>query len=468
MSLIEVDFKGHRKGIYTNPQEFPLKREEWVVVRADRGEDLGRVSLIGTDWEERLTTELGEEEPEPILRRANDADLQLRSENKQKEKEARDFFLDAVKRHELIMKLVDAEYQLDCKKLTFYFTADGRVDFRSLVKELAQHFKTRIDLRQIGARDESKRLGGIGICGRELCCESWIRTFDPVTTNMVKEQGLLLNPQKNTGLCGRLRCCLRYEVEQYRMVNQVLPKADTKVQSPHRRGYIEKIDMCKCAACIRWEDGKASQFSPEQLRELSDWDPEKSEPKAPLKLKDDPDYTSSVLVATSGPDTDVEARGEKLKTGPAKPGSQKAVVQRASKPVSNGQRKPASKPGKPAMEKGHRPPPSTPVVLVEAVPISKPSEMVKPDKPASKPAEKGHPKHRSSAHNKPPRRARAEKPTDAKPTEDGSQPVQRRKQRAMKPRPASAPAGRKKLSGRSSHGPKRSTAPKKNKGEKKE
>lgn len=196
--------------------------------------------MVGPRWQERLAEGIEEENLEPVLRRASQEDIERDLENRTLEQEARGIFIDFVRKQGLVMKLVDAEYQLDHRKLTFYFTSDGRVDFRALVKDLAHHFKTRIDLRQIGARDESKRLGGIGLCGRELCCSSWIREFQPVTTNMVKEQNLLLNPQKNTGLCGRLRCCLRYEVDQYREVNKLFPHIGVQVKGPREMVWLRK------------------------------------------------------------------------------------------------------------------------------------------------------------------------------------------------------------------------------------
>lgn len=302
--LIEVEFKGHRKGIYSNPQEFPLRKHDFVIVQADRGEDLGRVNLLGTDWQERLSAGREEGEFEPILRRANADEIAVDRENRRLELEARGFFREEVKRQNLVMKLVDAEYQFDRRKLTFYFTADGRVDFRSLVKELAHHFKTRIDLRQIGARDEAKRLGGIGLCGRELCCSAFIREFNPVTTSMLKEQNLLLNPQKNTGLCGKLRCCLRYEVDQYREVNRLFPKPNFRVKGPRGDGVVEKISMCSRSCGIRWGDGKRFSYTYDQLRTNSDWDPDRRGELEVILFREDPSLEQEeggILVASESP-----------------------------------------------------------------------------------------------------------------------------------------------------------------------
>ncbi|MBZ0264683.1 hypothetical protein K8I28_08430 [bacterium] len=301
MLLVEIEFKGRRKGVYENSLQFPLSKEDAVVVQADRGEDIGRVSLVGEKWQERLRNECGDEK-ETVLRLANRTDHELEAENRRLEKEARPIFKEFVRNNDLEMKLVDAEFQLDRKKLTFYFTADGRVDFRALVKDLAHHFKTRIDLRQIGARDEAKRLGGIGLCGRELCCSGWIREFQPVTTNMVKEQNLILNPQKNTGLCGRLRCCLRYEIDEYRAVNSLFPVLGTKVEGPRGEGVVEKIDRCTVSCGIAWRDGSKFSYSEKQMRQFSNWDPETFDEKMVVRFKEDPSQNEKgdgVLVGSS-------------------------------------------------------------------------------------------------------------------------------------------------------------------------
>lgn len=359
MSLVEVEFKGRRKGIYSNPQEFPLRLNEYVIVRADRGENMGRVSLLDVERDSELLNDKNPEEFEPVLRRACKDDFRKQKENEALEKQSRSVFIDFIHKHELVMKLVDAEYQLDHRKLTFYFTADGRVDFRMLVKDLAHHFKTRIDLRQIGARDEAKRLGGIGICGRVLCCATWIREFQPVTTNMVKEQNLLLNPQKNTGLCGRLRCCLRYEVDQYREVNRKFPKVDTRVQGPRGEGTVEKVDMCSCSCGIHWRDGAQVSFSLEQMLELSDWNPETLNLKQHITFHTDPsleEERAGKLVASAEPGTDERD-----------PDSSSSADFASGKPAGSGRKVSAGKrqkSGKKAGKGGRK-------TVVEAVPVSR-------------------------------------------------------------------------------------------------
>ena len=176
----------------------------------------------------------------PIIRRATDKDFEKLIENRKKEKEAFDICLKKIEEHNLEMKLIDVEYTFDCGKILFYFTADGRVDFRELVKSLAAVFRTRIELRQIGVRDEAKMLGGLGVCGLELCCKRFLSDFEPVSIKMAKEQGLSLNPAKISGTCGRLMCCLKYEQETYEHLLKYTPKVNAIVQTPDGRGLSLK------------------------------------------------------------------------------------------------------------------------------------------------------------------------------------------------------------------------------------
>ncbi len=386
MSLVEIEFRKKRKGIFINPQEFPLSLEDIVIVRADRGEDIGKVTLIGPEWNDFLQENIGEEESEPILRKALYDDFEKAKENRVSEKEAKEFFLEEVGRLELEMKLVDIEYQFDKKKLTFYFTADGRVDFRELVKVLAQHFHTRIDLRQIGSRDESKRLSGLGLCGRELCCGTCIRDFRPVTTLMLKEQYLLLNPQKNTGLCGKLRCCLRYEVEQYAEANSLFPKQETKVRGPRGRGMIDKVNLYNRTLIIHWEDGSYIPYTQDQVKNSTNWDVEKREEFELLEFKNDPTVikdepkAADAYKITSSVSTKPESSGSKRGDRKPKPsGSRNRVVEskpvqkpRVNKPV---ERKQAERKQKPPTKRIPKPlekssaVKSTPVRIIKPIPV---------------------------------------------------------------------------------------------------
>jgi cell fate regulator YaaT (PSP1 superfamily) len=209
--VLEIEFKGCRRSFYANPLEFPAAVGDWVVVQADKGEELGRVVNMGALVDQRA----GKQELPEMIRKQSREDMLRHKENQKLERET---FFDCRKRieeHGLGMKLVDVEYQFDRNKITFFFTAEKRVDFRNLVRDLASRYRTRIELRQIGVRDEAKRMGGIGLCGRRLCCTTFLREFEPVVTQFAKEQNLPLNPTKLSGCCGRLMCCLRYEREFY-------------------------------------------------------------------------------------------------------------------------------------------------------------------------------------------------------------------------------------------------------------
>jgi len=264
LSIIEIEFKGLRRDVFSNPMEFPFKLGDWAVVQVERGMDMGIVSHIG----HRPCIEAVEPPEFSIVRKASADDLKRLEENREKEKEALKVCQSMVKRHGLEMKLVDVEYQFDGRKVTFFFTADGRVDFRALVKDLAGYFRTRIDLRQIGARDETRKLSGYGICGLELCCTTWITDFLPITTQMPKEQNLSLNPQKLSGVCGRLKCCLRYELDFYREMLAQFPPVEAKIEGYLREevGEIDKIDVFKKIITIRFPDEETEELSYDVFR----------------------------------------------------------------------------------------------------------------------------------------------------------------------------------------------------------
>jgi cell fate regulator YaaT (PSP1 superfamily) len=210
-SVVGVRFKPAGKIYYFDPGKLPIERNDHVIVETARGIEYGTV-VLGR----REVTEAEVVLPlKQVMRVADDDDALVVEDNAEKAKEATAVFKEKVRSHDLEMKLVDAEYTFDRNKLIFYFTADGRVDFRELVKDLAAVFRVRIELRQIGVRDEAKMLGGIGPCGRLLCCSTWMGEFDPVSIRMAKDQSLSLNPTKISGLCGRLMCCLKFENDVY-------------------------------------------------------------------------------------------------------------------------------------------------------------------------------------------------------------------------------------------------------------
>ena len=220
---VEVRFKGTRKAYFLwSAADSPLKVNEYIVVEADRGRDLGRVTAIGDTATKKCGSgcsgcavgEAAEPEPlQPVVRRATEDDLRTHEEARVSEEDVRRQVMQRVRAHELIMKISDTEWQWDRSKLTIYFTAEKRVDFRTLVRDLASRFRTRIELRQIGVRDEAARLTGVGRCGREYCCSTWLKELSPVNLGLAKDQHLSLNPSQISGGCGRLLCCLKYEHE---------------------------------------------------------------------------------------------------------------------------------------------------------------------------------------------------------------------------------------------------------------
>ena len=239
--IIGVRFKPVGKTYYFDPQDFEINKGDNVIVETSRGIEYGTV-VVGRK-------EINDDELlkpiKPIMRPAQQEDHERYRENKKKEKEAFDICAEKIKRHGLEMKLIEVEYTFDGSKILFYFTADGRVDFRELVKDLAMVFRTRIELRQIGVRDESKTIGSIGVCGRSLCCSKFLGEFAPVSIKMAKEQGLSLNPSKISGACGRLMCCLKYEQDTYEELLKKLPRHGALVKTPDGNGIVESLSVLK-------------------------------------------------------------------------------------------------------------------------------------------------------------------------------------------------------------------------------
>ena len=237
--LIEVEFKGNRKVIYSNPNDLNVKVNDYVIVKANKGINIGKVNRLG-----RLVRMKDmEDDPEAIVRLATDEEVGNLPELQKKEIEMSIVCKQKIERLGLDMKLVDVERQFDGNKITFYFTSDKRVDFRELVKELANKYRVRIELRQIGVRDEARRISGCGKCGRTLCCSSFIKEFETITTQHAKDQNLPLNPGKLSGSCGRLMCCLSYERDYYQESLKKYPTLDTNITIPKFRGNVIKIDV---------------------------------------------------------------------------------------------------------------------------------------------------------------------------------------------------------------------------------
>ncbi len=261
---IEVVFKGERKQIYANPQQFPFKVGDYVIVEADKGEDLGQVNQAGA----LLSMKKSDVPLKSVLRKTTPEDLKKLEQNREKERIAFKVCKEKIEKHGLNMKLVDVEYQFDGNKITFYFTAERRVDFRELVKDLAAYYKVRIELRQIGVRDEARRFGGYGICGRKLCCTSFLKEFDPITTQSAKEQNLPLNPQKLSGICGRLMCCLNYELEFYLEANRKFPPIGTQIVTEKGTAVVDKFDVFKEEVILKYEN---EEYEKRSLEEINQW-----------------------------------------------------------------------------------------------------------------------------------------------------------------------------------------------------
>ncbi len=249
MDVYTVSFKGNRRNHYVNTSGFEIEKETHVIVEAERGEDYGTVERRAAKCE--YDPEAGIPK---ILRLGNESDKDRMIFNRQKEEETLDECLKFIEKHRLKMKLVDVEYQFDCNKITFFFTAEQRVDFRELVKDLAATYRTRIELRQIGVRDEAKRRDGYGICGRRQCCSNWLGDFSTITTQMARHQNLALNPQKLSGNCGRLLCCLKYEMVFYNEVMPLYPQAGVRCLTKDGAGIITKVDIFKEEISILLDD----------------------------------------------------------------------------------------------------------------------------------------------------------------------------------------------------------------------
>ncbi|MBE7052769.1 MAG: stage 0 sporulation protein [Ruminococcaceae bacterium] len=241
VDVVGVRFKSVGKIYYFDPAGLDIKKGDNVIVETARGIEFGNVVLGKKEVkDEEIVSPL-----KKVIRIATAEDEKAMEKNKEKEKEALRLCSEKVLEHKLDMKLVDVEYTFDHNKILFYFTADGRIDFRELVKDLASLFKTRIELRQIGVRDEAKMLGGLGICGRALCCSSYLGEFDPVSIKMAKEQSLSLNPTKISGTCGRLMCCLKNEQEAYEELIKITPNVGALVSTPDGKGTVNNVNLLK-------------------------------------------------------------------------------------------------------------------------------------------------------------------------------------------------------------------------------
>lgn len=242
VKVIGVRFRQAGKIYYFSPGKLKIRTGDHVIVETARGLEYGYVVIGDKEVDDSKVVQ----PLKPVLRMATEQDTRQAEENKEKEKEAFKICLEKIRKHKLEMKLIDVEYTFDNNKVLFYFTADGRIDFRELVKDLASVFKTRIELRQIGVRDETKIMGGIGICGRSLCCHTFLSEFAPVSIKMAKEQNLSLNPTKISGVCGRLMCCLKNEEETYEWLNSKLPNIGDRVTTDDGfKGEVQSVSVLR-------------------------------------------------------------------------------------------------------------------------------------------------------------------------------------------------------------------------------
>ncbi len=266
--FVEVRFKGTRKAYYTNA-DIDLHPGSRVIVEAERGEDLGEVSALGAIAERKCSTSGSCATPVPeqrVLRLAREDEVGRVEALREDEHRVRERSRALVAKHNLMMKVTEAEWQFDRARLIIYFTAEKRVDFRQLVRELARTFRTRIELKQIGVRDEAALLGGVGRCGRELCCSTWLPELKPVSLQLAKDQRLSLNPAQISGCCGRLMCCLMYEHKTYVEARRRFPREGRTVRTTRGEERVVAVDIWRDTVSLRAEDGERRTLSLEELK----------------------------------------------------------------------------------------------------------------------------------------------------------------------------------------------------------
>ncbi len=281
--VIGVRFRYAGKVYYFDPVDLEMEQGDRVIVETARGVECGEVVNGVKDVDEKeVIAPL-----KKVMRKATPEDLQQVEDNKKKAEEAYRICQEKIQKHSLEMKLIDVEYTFDNNKILFYFTADGRVDFRELVKDLAAVFRTRIELRQIGVRDEAKMMGGLGVCGRSLCCSSHLTEFHPVSIKMAKEQSLSLNPTKISGTCGRLMCCLKYEQDAYEDLLKRIPKVGALVQTPHGTGTIMYVSLLEEKVKVKLDNENEpdlQEYRASEVKLIKDADKASTEPELELEV----------------------------------------------------------------------------------------------------------------------------------------------------------------------------------------
>jgi cell fate regulator YaaT (PSP1 superfamily) len=255
--VIGIRFREGGKIYHFDPGDLEVKKDDHVIVHTEQGVGFGLVVQGPLPRDPQIHPA----DLKRVERRASEEETARAGENARLEREAKQYCLECIKAHGLAMSLVDVEYFFDNSKIIFYFTADGRVDFRELVKDLVRQLKTRVELRQIGVRNQARMVGGLGNCGREVCCASFLRDFQPVSVKMAKEQNLSLNPTKISGACGRLMCCLKYEYETYRALKKDMPKMGKKIETPEGRGKVIRQNILDRTITVLLENGKELEIT---------------------------------------------------------------------------------------------------------------------------------------------------------------------------------------------------------------
>jgi cell fate regulator YaaT (PSP1 superfamily) len=261
-NVVKIKFEEFSKCFDFDADGLDLEKGEAVIVDTEQGTEVGWV----VDNPRLVPEEKVKRALKPVLSKATQGELDQYRQLRLKEKEAFQYCLKKIKVRELSMKLVDVRYTFDGGKIVFYFTSETRVDFRDLVRELVKEFRTRIEVRQIGVRDQTKRMGGLGCCGRLLCCRSFLHEFEPVSIRMAKEQNLSLNPSKISGICGRLMCCLAYEYQTYEELKKTLPRPGAKVRTPKGTGVVKQIKILEQKAVVELETGREAEFEVDELQ----------------------------------------------------------------------------------------------------------------------------------------------------------------------------------------------------------
>ncbi|CAI8356464.1 MAG: Uncharacterised protein [Flavobacterium sp. SCGC AAA160-P02] len=271
-NIVEVRFKNGRKEFYKNIDDLSIYIGDLIVVKAEKGYDLGHITLKGGLIPIQMKKKQIDPNKEffPILRKATQKDIDIWAKSREKEKKIQKMSREMAIRLDLKMKISDIEFQGDGSKATFYYTSAGRVDFRQLIREMAREFKIRIEMKQVGLREEASRLGGIGSCGRELCCSTWLNDFRSVTTSAARYQQLALNPQKLAGQCGKLKCCLNYELDFYQEALKDFPKSNTKILTEKGIAYCQKIDIFKGLLWFVYKNDSVNwhELSAEKVKEI--------------------------------------------------------------------------------------------------------------------------------------------------------------------------------------------------------